>query len=190
MVSRAAPSGVVARVTLATIVVAPEPLTRYAVGRTVETRFGAASGVLRTRLQHAYDLVPKLLDAELIRVVGTVPTRPGKEPTHLYAATQAGVADWREWLAGPITMPDAMTRALSRLYAVRRGDYATMLAIVDRYEATLQAVVQQAIDPGSPADVADRIGLLWNRRELVAQLQWCQHARDVIYEEMSGRDSR
>lgn len=169
---------------------APEPLTRYAVGRTVETRFGAASGILRTRLQHAYDLVPKLLEAELIRVVGTVPTRPGREPTDLLAATPTGVEDWRSWLAGPITMPDAMTKALSRLYAVRRGDYATMLAIIDRYEATLQAVVQQAIDLGHPADVADRIGLLWNRRELVAQLQWCQHARDVIYEEISGRDLR
>ena len=176
--------------TLATIVVAPESLTRYAVGRRVEARFGAASGILRTRFQHAYDLVPKLLDAELIRVVGTRPTRPGKEPTHLYAATQAGVADWREWLAAPITMPDAMTRALSRLYAVREGDYATMLAIIDRYEATLQAAVQQAVDLGPPADVADRIGLLWNRRELVAQLQWCQHARDIVYEEMSERDLR
>jgi hypothetical protein len=190
VVSKAAPSGVVARVTLATIVLAPEPLTRYAVARRVEDRFGAASGILRTRLQHAYDLVPKLKDAELIRVVGSVPTRPGKDPTDLLAATQAGVADWREWLAGPITMPDAMTRALSRLYAVRRGDYPTMLAIIDRYEATLQAVVQQAIDLGDPADVADRIGLLWNRRELVAQLQWCQNARDVIYEEMSGRGAR
>jgi hypothetical protein len=190
VVSKAAPSGVVARVTLATIVLAPEPLTRYAVARTVETRFGAASGILRTRLQHAYDLVPKLKDAELIRVVGTVPTRPGKDPTDLLAATQAGVEDWRAWLAGPITMPDAMTRALSRLYAVRKGDYATMLAIIDRYEATLQAVVQQAVDPGLPADVADRIGLLWTRRELVAQLQWCQHARDVLYEEMSGSAPR
>ena len=176
--------------TLATIVLAPEPLTRYGVARAVEARFGGESGILRTRRQHAYDLVPKLMEAELIRTVGTVPTRPGKEPTDLLAATSAGVADWREWLAGPITMPDAMTRALSRLYAVRRGDYATMLAIVDRYEATLQAVVQHAVDFGSPADVADRIGLLWNRRELVAQLQWCQHARDEIYEEMSGRDLR
>jgi hypothetical protein len=175
---------------LATIVLAPEPLTRYAVARKVEERFGATSGILRTRTQHAYDLVPKLREAGLVRVVGTVPTRPGKDPTDLLAATQAGVADWREWLAGPITMPDAMTRALSRLYAVRRGDYATMLAIIDRYEATLQAVVQHAVDPGSPPDVADRIGLLWNRRELVAQLQWCQHARDEIYEEMSGRDLR
>ena len=176
--------------TLATIVLAPEPLTRYAVARAVEARFGAASGILRTRMQHAYDLVPKLKDAELIRVVGAVPTRPGREPTDLLAATQTGVEDWRAWLAGPITMPDAMTRALSRLYAVRKRDYATMVAIIDRYEATLQAVVQQAIDPGDPADIADRIGLLWNRRELVAQLQWCQHARDVIYEEMSERDPR
>lgn len=176
--------------TLATIVVSPESLTRYGVGRRVEARFGATSGILRTRFQHAYDLVPKLLEAELIRVVGTVPTRPGKEPTHLYAATPAGVADWREWLAGPITMPDAMTRALLRLYAVRKGDYATMLAIIDRYEATLQAIVQQATDPGDAADVADRIGLLWNRRELVAQLQWCQHARDVIYEAMADTESQ
>jgi len=190
VVNRAAPSGVVARVTLATVVLAREPLTRYAVARTVETRFGGENGILRTRLQHAYDLVPRLKHAGLIRVVGTVPTRPGREPTDLLAATQAGVEDWRAWLAGPITMPDAMTRALSRLYAVRPADYASMLQIIDRYEATLQAIVQQAIDSGDPGDVADRIGLLWNRRELVAQLQWCQHARDVIYEEMSGRDVR
>jgi hypothetical protein len=190
VVNRAAPSGVVARVTLATIVLAPEPLTRYAVGRAVETRFGATSGLLRTRFQHAYDLVPKLMDAELIRAVGTVPTRPGREPTDLLAATPAGVADWRAWLAGPIKMPDAMTGALSRLYAVRRGDYTTMLAIIDRFEATLQAFVQYAVDPEPPADVADRIGLLWNRRELVAQLQWCQHARDEIHEEMWGTQPR
>ncbi len=176
--------------TLATIVLAPEPLTRYAVARTVEARFGGEGGILRTRLQHAYDLVPRLKDAGLVRVVGTVLTRPGRDLTDLLAATPSGVEDWRSWLAGPITMPDAMTRALSRLYAVRKGDYATMLAIIDRYEATVQAIVQHAIDPDEPADVADRIGLLWNRRELVAQLQWCQHARDVIYEEMSRGDPR
>jgi DNA-binding PadR family transcriptional regulator len=185
LVSKVAPSGVVARVTLATIVLAPEPLTRYAVARTVEERFGGEGGILRTRLQHAYDVVPRLKNAGLIRVVGEVPTRPGREPTDLLAATSAGVEDWRFWLAGPITMPDAMTRALSRLYAVRPGDFATMLQIIDRYEATVQAIVQHAIDPGEPADVADRIGLLWNRRELVAQLQWCQHARDVILDEMA-----
>ena len=147
VVSKAAPSGVVARVTLATIVLAPEPLTRYAVAPHGRDAVRCRERDPAHRLQHAYDLVPKLMDAELIRVVGTVPTRPGKEPTRPLAATQAGVADWREWLGGPITMPDAMTRALSRLYAVRRGDYATMLAIIDRYEATLQAVVQQADGP-------------------------------------------
>ncbi len=176
--------------TLATVVLAPEPLTRYAVARAVETRFGGERGILRTRRQHAYDLLPRLKTAGLIRVVGTVPTRSSGDLTDLLAATQAGVADWRAWLAGPITMPDAMIRALSRLYAVRKGDYATMLAIIDRYEATVRAIVQHAIDPGEPADVADRIGLLWNRRQLVAQLQWCQHARDEIYDEMATRERR
>ncbi len=180
---RAAPSGIVARVTLATVVVAPEPLTRYAVARTVEERFGGESGVLRTRLQHAFELVPKLEEAGLIRVVGTAPSRG----TALLAATQAGVEDWREWLAGPIAMPDAMTGALSRLKAVRPGDYATMLQIIDRYEALLQRMVHQAVDPGEPESVADRLALLWNRRELVAQLQWCQHARDDLYERMGER---
>jgi hypothetical protein len=189
-VGKAAPSGVVARVTLATVVLAPEPLTRYAVARTVEARFGGEHGILRTRLQHAYDLVPKLKHAGLIRVVGAVPTRPGRDPTDLLAATQAGVQDWRAWLGSPIAMPDAMTGALSRLHAVRPGDYATMLEIIDRYEAMLQRIVQQAVDPGHPVDIADRIGLLWNRRELVAQLQWCQHSRDIIQEAMIGSQRR
>ncbi len=188
--SRAAPSGVVARVTLATVVVAPEPLTRYAIARTVEERFGGEHGILRTRLQHAFDLVPKLKQAGLVREVGTVLTRPGRGPTALLAATPAGVEDWRAWLSGPITMPDAMTRALSRLYAVRPGDYATMLAIVDRYEGALQRTLQQAADPGEAAGVADRIGQLWHRRQLVAQLQWCQHARDIVHEAMTGTERR
>jgi hypothetical protein len=186
IVKRAAPSGVVARVTLATVVLAPEPLTRYAVARRVEARFGGDHGILRTRFQGAYDLVPNLKQAGLIRVVGAVPTRPGKKRTDLLAATQAGVEDWRSWLASPITMPDAMTGTLTRLYAVRPSDYATMLQIIDRYEAMLQRIVHQAVDPGEPEGVADRVGLLWNRRELVAQLQWCQHARDVVHEAMGG----
>jgi hypothetical protein len=189
-VSRAAPSGVVARVTLATVVLAPEPLTRYAIARTVEARFGGENGILRTRLQGAYDEVPKLREAGLLVEVGTVPTRPGRQPTALLAATRAGVEDWRAWLASPIAMPDAMTGALARLYAVRPGDHATMLSIIDRFEAILQRIVQQAVDPGEPDGVADRIGLLWSRRQLVAQLQWCQHARDIIHEAMPGAERR
>lgn len=178
--------GVVARVTLATVVLAPEPLTRYAVARAVEELFGGEDGILRTKLQHAYDQVPALEVARLIRVVGTTPTRTGREPTRLWAATQAGVEDWRAWLASPIRMPDAMVGALARLRAARPGDHATMLRIVDRYEAMLRAMVQRAADPGDPASVVDRIRLVWNRRELVAQLQWCQHSRDIINEAMSG----
>jgi DNA-binding PadR family transcriptional regulator len=180
IVSRAAPSGVVAKVTLATIVVAPEPLTSYAVARTVEERFGGDHGVLRTRLKHVYAELPRLERAGLIREVGTVRARG----TSLLAATQAGVESWRSWLTGPITVPDAMTGALARLKAVRPGDHPTMLKIIDRFEGLLQRMVHQAADPGEPEHIADRMGLLWNKRELVAQLQWCQHARDEVYEAM------
>lgn len=183
-------SGVVARVTLATVVLAPEPLTRYAVARAVEERFGGEDGILRTKLQHAYDQVPALERAGLIRTVGTAPTRSGKEPTRLLAATQAGVVEWREWLASPIAMPDAMTGALSRLRAVRAGDYGTMLAIIDRYEAMLRTIVQRADDPVEHENVVDRMRLVWNRRELVAQLQWCQHSRDIVGDAMTGTQRR
>ena len=166
--------------TLATVVLASEPLTRYAVAREVERRFGGEDGILRTKLQHAYDLVPDLQAAGLIRVVGTTTTRSRRGPTRLLAATQAGVQDWRAWLSSPVAMPDAMTGTLARLHAVRPGDFLTMLGIIDSYEATLQAMVQRADDPVASDDILDRIRLVWNRRELVAQLQWCQQARDII----------
>lgn len=172
---------------MATIVLAPEPLTRYAVGRTVEERFGGEQGVLRTKMQHAFDQVPSLERAGLIRAVGKVPVRGGRDETSLLAATQAGVKDWRGWLASPIRMPGGMKDTLIRLKAVRPADYATMVQIVDRFEATLQRTVQQAIDPGEPDDIPDRVGLLWNKRELVAQLQWCQHSRDIFHEAMGGQ---
>lgn len=178
----AAPNGVVATVTLATVVVAPEPLTGYAIARTVEQRFGGDNGVLRTRLQHAYDQVPRLERAGLIRAVGTVEPRG----TALYAATQAGVEHWRGWLSEPITMPDAMTQVLTRIKATRPGDYRTMLRILDNYEDLLRRTVHHATDPNPPETVADRLALMWSRRELVAKLQWCQHARDQLLEAMRG----
>jgi hypothetical protein len=180
-------NGVVARVTLATVVLAPVPLTRYAVARAVEERFGGDDGILRTKLQHAYDQVPALERTGLVRAVGMVPTRGGKEPTRLLAATQAGVEDWRAWLAGPIAMPDAMTGALARLRAARPGDYGTMMGIIDRYERMLQTFVLRADDPSDQESVVDRIRLVWNRREMVAQLQWCQHSRDIIHDAMTGK---
>lgn len=182
--------GVVARVTLATVVLAPEPLTRYAVAKVVEDRFGGDDGILRTKRQHAYDLVPALEASGLIRVVGTAPTRTSREPTNLFGATQAGVQDWRTWLSSPITVPEAMTGALARLYAVRQGDFATMLGIIDRYEATLQLLVQRAEDPVAPGHVVERMRSLWSRRELVAQLQWCQHSRDIVADAMAGAARR
>ena len=183
-------SGVVARVTLATVVLAPEPLTRYAIARRVEARFGGANGILRTKLNHAYDVVPGLEADGLIRVVGEAKTLTGREPTKLFAATAAGVADWRGFLAEPITMPDAMRRALSRLYSVRHGDFAMMLAIIDRFEALLQQIVHQAVDPGTPEELVDHMSVMWSRRLLVAQLQWCQHARDAVNEAMAGDPRR
>jgi hypothetical protein len=160
-------------------------MTRYQIGRAVESRFGG-TGILRPTLQNVHSLVPKLRDAGLIRDVGMVRTLAG-ERTPLLAATPAGVEDWRVFLAGPITMPDGMRRALSRLYAVRPGDYPTMLSIVDRFEATLQRAIHYGVDPAEPEGFVDRLGLLWNRRDLVAQLQWCQHARDEILEAMKLR---
>lgn len=166
---------------LAGVVLSPEPLTRWGVGQAVGVRF---EDVLPSwDPSHAYGHVRTLVRADLV-----VPFGDKRQPR--LRASSAGVGTWRGWLASPIDPRSALRDALARLRACREHDYATMLAIIDRYEATLQAVVQQASDPGDPADVADRIGLLWNRRELVAQLQWCQHARDVIYEEMPGREPR
>ncbi|MBB4664265.1 DNA-binding PadR family transcriptional regulator [Conexibacter arvalis] len=165
---------------------APEPLTRYAVAKAVEQRYGGDDGILRTKRQHAYDLVPALEANGLIRVVGTAPTRTSREPTSLFGATQAGVHDWRAWLSSPIAMPDAMTGALARLYAVRQGDFATMLGIIDRYEAMLRLMVQRAEDPVAPDHIVERIRSVWSRRELVAQLQWCQHSREIVTDAMAG----
>lgn len=176
----AVPSGVVATVTLATVVTAPEPLTGYAIARTVEERFGGDNGILRTRLQHAYDQVPRLESAGLIRAVGSVPPRG----TALFAATPAGVEHWRNWLTEPIAPPEPMTQVLTRIKATRPGDYRTMLRIIDSFEALLRRMVHYARDPRAPEGIADSLMLLWSRRDLVARLQWCQHARDEIAEAM------
>jgi len=169
--------------------VSPEPLTRYAIARIVEERFGGESGILRTKLQHAYEEVPALAKAGLIRAVASVPTHSGGT-TSVWGATQGGVIDWRTWLTEPITMPEAMTGVLARLRACRPGDYPMMLGIVDRYEAMLQQIPQRAVDPRGPLDVHQRVLMAWSKRDLVAQLQWCQHSREIFLEEMLREGQR
>lgn len=159
---------------LAQIVLAESPMTRNAIGMSVATRYAVVFSSWQR--QHAYEHVAALRRAELV-----VPADTGK-PSR-YRATAAGVAAWRAWLTGPIEQRLPIRDALTRLHSARPSDHATMLRIVDLCEAQLRTAAEVMRIPQPGADLVQRLARDAQRVRIVAELQWCQDARDGIAEQ-------
>jgi hypothetical protein len=159
---------------LAQIVLSELPLTRNAIGMAVATRYAVVFSSWQR--QHAYEHVAALRRAEFV-----IPA-DGAKPAR-YRATAAGVAAWRAWLLAPIEQRLPLRDALTRLHSVRPGDHATMLRIVDLCEARLRASAEALRIPQPGADLVQRLARDAQRTRIVAELQWCQDARDGIAEQ-------
>lgn len=158
---------------LAQIVLSDLPMTRNAIGMAVGERYAAVFSSWQR--QHAYEHVAALRRAELV-----VPADAGR-PTR-YRATADGVAAWRAWLVSPIERRLAIRDALTRLHSVRPGDHAAMLRIVDLCEQRLHAEAAALRVPPRDEDVARRLARDAQRARILAELQWCQDARDELAE--------
>lgn len=155
---------------LAGVVLSPEPLTRWGVGQAVGARF---EDVLTSwDPSHAYGHVRRLVRAELV-----LPFGDRRQPR--LRASSAGVGTWRGWLKSPIDPRIPVRDALARLRACREHDYATMLAILDLCEEQLHRLLER---PGPSENIAFTAQLVRNaqRNRAVADLRWCQDARDEI----------
>jgi len=159
---------------LAQIVLSELPMTRNAIGMSVATRYAVVFSSWQR--QHAYEHVAALRRAELV-----MPADAGKPAR--YRATAAGVAAWRAWLVSPMERRMTIRDALTRLHSARPGDRATMLRIVDLCEARLRAVAAALSAPAPETPLVQRLARDAERTRIVAELQWCQDARDAIVEE-------
>lgn len=159
---------------LAQIVLSDQPLTRNAIGMSVATRYAAVFSSWQR--QHAYEHVAALRRAELV-----IPA-DGSKPSR-YRATAAGVAAWRAWLASPIEPRMPIRDALTRMHSVRRRDGAMLLRIVDLCEERLRSAAEAARLTVPDADLVERLARDAQRARIMAELQWCQDARDVVAEE-------
>ncbi|MBB4660797.1 hypothetical protein [Conexibacter arvalis] len=160
---------------LAQIVLSELPMTRNAIGMSVATRYAVVFSSWQR--QHAYEHVAALRRAELV-----MPADAGKPAR--YRATAAGVAAWRAWLVSPIEQRLPVRDALTRLHSTRAGDHATMLRIVDLCEERLCAAAEGLRGPQPGADLVQRLARDALRTRIVAELQWCQDARDGIAEQV------
>jgi hypothetical protein len=159
---------------LAQIVLGELPMTRNAIGMAVATRYAVVFNSWQR--QHAYEHVAALRRAELVTPADAV--RPAR-----YRATAAGVAAWRAWLVSPIEQRLPIRDALTRLHSARPGDHATMLRIVALCEERLFAAAEgmRISQPGE--DLVQQLARDAQRTRIVAELQWCQDARDEIAEQ-------
>jgi hypothetical protein len=159
---------------LAQIVLGELPMTRNAIGMAVATRY--ADVFSSWQRQHAYEHVAALRRAELVMPADA--SRPAR-----YRATAAGVAAWRAWLVSPIEQRLPVRDALTRLHSARAGDHATMLRIVELCEERLVAAAEGLGAARPDADMVRRLARDAQRARIVAELQWCQDARDEIAEQ-------
>lgn len=158
---------------LAQIVLSELPMTRNAIGTSIAVRYAVVFGSWQR--QHAYEHVAALRRAELVI------TADASKPSR-YRATAAGVAAWRTWLGAPIEPRLTIRDTLTRLHSVRRGDHATMLRIVDLCEARLRTAAEALNVPQPGEDLVQRLARDAQRARIVAELRWCQDARERIAE--------
>lgn len=161
---------------LAQIVLSELPLTRNAIGTSIASRYALVFSSWQR--QHAYEHVAALRRAELVMPADAA--KPSR-----YRATAAGVAAWRAWLGAPIEQRLVVRDALTRLHSVRSGDHATMLRIVDLCEARLRGAAETLSFPQPGEELVQRLARDVQRTRIVAELQWCQDARDRIAEHVA-----
>lgn len=155
---------------LAGVVLSAEPVTRFSLGQAVGQRY---AGVLVSwDAKHCYEHVRVLAGARLV-----VPMSARKPPR--YRASPEGVEAWRAWLVSPISNREPLRDALARLRSCRDRDFTTMTVVVDLLEEAMLRVLEQ---PAVPAEspLTALLAHAAQRNSAVANLRWCQEARDEI----------
>jgi DNA-binding PadR family transcriptional regulator len=171
---------------LSTVITAPGH--GYDVGARMEERFG---GVVRSSHRHAHEHLRALEGDGLVEAVAPdevrefAPPRSRRATGNVFRATRRGVEAWRGWLTGPLDEARAMTDVLVRLRAVRPGDHATMLAIVDAFEANVaRAAARQPLL--LDASLPDLLGADLSGAILDAQRAWIADVRARLRDDVAA----
>ncbi len=153
----------------------------YELAQRFERTYGDALAL--SSVSHVYTAIGTLRDRGLIEELPG--TREGRQPKPHYRATESGVAEYREWLAGQICEDRQRQRLfIQQLAALSRHPEAA-LEIVDRYEqACLEEARTTALrpddDPDAPLDLAGALIGEESRLAVSAKLGWVRYAREVL----------
>ncbi len=153
----------------------------YELAQRFERTYGDALAL--SSVSHVYTAIGTLRDRGLIEELPG--TREGRQPKPHYRATENGVAEYREWLAGQICEDRQRQRLfIQQLAALSRHPEAA-LEIVERYEqACLEEASRTALHPAEDPDGASElVSLLMSeesRLAISAKLAWARYAREVL----------
>lgn len=160
----------VRKAVLAEVVLSYVPRTRLGYANGFGERFG---DLVSWDDSHIYGHFDVLARQRLV-----VPLNKRKKPP--YRASAEGVEEWRRQLRGPIDPNQPVRDAMMRLRSCRRDDLATMLAIVDLCEEQLEGTFEEPVAVEDESPFAFRLTRTGIRMRTVAELRWCQRARDEI----------
>lgn len=159
-------------------VILERPGYGYEIAQRLGRRF---AGALRVSEQRVYPVIDDLLAAGLIEEVGHVETsRARRAPRQHYAATEAGDAVHREWLAASLREDAHRSAMLVEILATSVRDKGEALRLLDIYE---QSVIAAAARPSSGSlqgDLVDRE----HRMVGEARRRWIAYARERLRAEL------
>lgn len=147
--------------------------------------------VLRSSDKHVYPVLNRLARRRLVQATEE-PLEPPPPSNRIvgpsYRALGAGVEEWRAWLASPLEYDYALQQVLTRLRAVRRGDWDTMLGILDRFDDVIRHVQERDAPRTRGYDeLLDGLVDDFDVAHLDAALTWSERARDRIERRMRDR---
>jgi DNA-binding PadR family transcriptional regulator len=154
----------------------------YELAQRFERTYGDALAL--SSVSHVYTAIGTLRDRGLIEELPG--TREGRQPKPHYRATESGITEYREWLAGQICEDRQRQRLfIQQLAALSRHPEAA-LEIVGRYEeACLEEAsktpISAANDEGERAsELVTRLASEERRLAVGPKLEWAQYARQAF----------
>jgi DNA-binding PadR family transcriptional regulator len=153
------------------------PSYAYELAQRFERRY---AGILSlSSISHVYTALGTLRERALVEEIAG--TRSGRQPKPHYRASELGLEQYREWLAGQMD-EERRRQRLTVVQLAALGRYPEhALEVIERYEQACLSEARDAplADPanGGSSDLVSRLVGESDRVAVGAKLSWIQYAR-------------
>jgi len=163
-----------------------QPSHGYEISQRYERRFGSFQSMSVPRVYAALD---RLRDTGMIEPIALKPVKPARRQHQMrrsYQATDAGVKEYRRWVAEQMRDDPRRPALLARLVSVGVLGIEAVLDVIDNYQRECMEelrelpTAQPFEEDSSLEELTENLVIDQQRRELRARHDWALHAGQIL----------